>query len=294
MQAYRIVDWTELYEVTNKGGVAKADTPMKQLQKGSLRYIRFRAHGRRQTEAYRNLLKKAWLQGTMAEMGVFGLFGKLLELAADQNREFRGWILDRHRRPVNARGIAGMLGICDVECVENGLNILTDPDIGWVEIADFRGAPRMTADDRGALGATSADVPALFDIETETEINNNITEPQPPPKAANCGGSDSKKKTPDTKVSASGQTAMLTVAECLGITENRSDITTIRHIFKQVLARVKTGECGEDIFDRMVEKAQMCSGQYRVPTFVRAMQYPPFSYVPERRKIIPSIFPKAE
>jgi len=292
MQAYRIANWKELYEVTNKGGAAKADTPTEQLKKGPLKYVRWRAYGRRQTEAYRNLLKKAWLQGTMAEMGIFGLFGKLIELAADQEREYRGWVLNRHLQPAGAKEIAGMLGICDVGCVEKGLQLLTDRDIGWVEIADFRGSPRTSAEARGALRGTSADVPALFDIETETKVKRNIIETQPPEKKeAECGVSDSEKKTLNIKVSASKQTALLRTAEILNISvDRRGDTTTLQHIFRQVAKRVEGGECEIDIFGEMVEKAKQCSGQYRVPVFVKAMKEPRFGYVPERRKIIPSNF----
>ena len=43
-EAYRIVDWWQ-YEVTAKGRKAKKDTPMEELRKAPLEYVRFPVHG---------------------------------------------------------------------------------------------------------------------------------------------------------------------------------------------------------------------------------------------------------
>lgn len=136
MLAYRIVDWMGLYEVTLKGHKAKKDTSMEELRSASLAYIRIVVHGHSLSASYRRMVKKASALGSMMEMSCFGLFIKLLEVAADQEREYRGWILDDRQRPVNAARIADLLDIYGGK-VQELLEILMDDDVSWVELAEL-------------------------------------------------------------------------------------------------------------------------------------------------------------
>ena len=96
--AIRIVGWDEYYEVTDKGhqywsAKKRAEEAGKEAPKkrpGPLPYVRFRASGLDHTEDYRKLLEAA---GPKTASRCFGLWGKLLEIAASKKANQRGWIL---------------------------------------------------------------------------------------------------------------------------------------------------------------------------------------------------------
>jgi len=136
MQAYRIVDWQKRYEVTSKGHKAKENTTMGEMRSGILQYVRLIVHGHSLSAGYRRMVRKASVLGSMMEMACFGLFIKLLEIAADQEREYRGYILDDRQRPINASGIAELLDIHDSK-IQEMLEVLMYEEVKWVEIVEF-------------------------------------------------------------------------------------------------------------------------------------------------------------
>ena len=179
MQAYRIVDWKR-YEVTDKGKVANSETPIADLRKSGLPYVRLKVFGHRLGPAYRKLVKKAWASIPVLELAAFGLFCKLLELAADQPREFRGWILDEKQQPMNCKQIAELLDIASSNLIRISLDLLCDPDIEWLELLDF---PLLSSTNRGDLrkkedacegrkGTLSGET-LLNETETESKVNIN-------------------------------------------------------------------------------------------------------------------------
>lgn len=136
MRAYRIVDWKKLYELTAKGYPAKEDTPMDELRKSPFPYIRIVGKGHMLDPARRRMYKKAWLYGDNMDLKCWGLYTHLLDLARDQDREYRGWILDDRQRPINPAQIADVLGIQDANIIQM-FEILTCSEVSWVELVDF-------------------------------------------------------------------------------------------------------------------------------------------------------------
>jgi len=135
MQAYRIVDWWQ-YEVTAKGRKAKQDTPIEELRKAPLDYIRFPVMGHDLSAAFRRLVKRSWSHGDLMAAACIGFYKMLLGLAGNQEREYRGYILDDRQRPINPMQIAELLTLT-TEQIENVFEVLMDESVRWVELVDF-------------------------------------------------------------------------------------------------------------------------------------------------------------
>jgi len=195
MKAYRILNWKGIGEVTDKGKAAQANTPDEKIKKTKPKYIRWRTQGHSLEPAYRRLTKKAYGLGVMMEMACIGLYVKLLDLAGDwDDPDLRGWILDDLKRPMNPYQIAELLEIKDTNHVKAVFDLLCDPDIKLLEVAEFSGFPPHhgesggiegnLAESGGVLGKKGEEVENLFLNETETEersLNlNNETERQIP------------------------------------------------------------------------------------------------------------------
>jgi hypothetical protein len=166
VKAYRIVDWKRRYEVTKKGRAADGNTPVSQLRVGPLDYYRSRVYGHSIGPAFGELLEKAWLFGEVNELAAFGLFHKLMELAADQKRGYRGWILDKDQRPMGAVALAKLLKTTEVKRVQGLLDVLCDSEIRWLELVEFpecSGIARIVPESCG-------------DLYKETEVKGNKTE----------------------------------------------------------------------------------------------------------------------
>jgi len=285
IKAYRIVEWRERYEVTDKGKPANENTPLERLRKSPLPYVRFKVCGHKLAPGYRKLVKKAWRHGMGMELAVFGLFGKLLELAADQPAGFRGWILDEKQRPIYADQIAEILEVSEVDVVKVGLQILTDLEIGWLELAEFcedrEPSPSIGGDLWGKKGEASGGKKGKLLNETETESKANLNEEK---------ASDASHDVSDSAdaIGEPRQKALRQVLILLRIKpDNPSDITTFRDIFEQVQARIINGELTTEVFDRVVDEAKDAAS-YRfkkTARFVNAMKREPFCYVPEHRKM---------
>jgi len=173
MNAYKITDWDKNYEVTKDGKPATEKS--RNIRKTSLCYVRLAVQGHNPSMSYREMLQKANGKGMM----VFGVFCKLLELAANQPRNYRGWLLDTKGNPMTANRIAFAL-CCNTSDIDFALQVLTDKDIGWVADTQFQ----IEQTQSNCSGEKDCSVIITKHNETEenvTEQNENETEPNETP-----------------------------------------------------------------------------------------------------------------
>jgi len=176
MRAYRIVNWWQ-YEVTDKGKQATAETPLDRLRKRPLLYVRKHTNGHNLTPAWRQLCQDAWsaVPGSLAELMCHGLFDKLLNLAASQDRQFRGWILDHKQRPMTVRAINDLLNLSSPGQVKKCLEILASQSICLVELAEFPQTPPVEGEKGGALSTSDQESGGcLYNVnESESKVKEN-------------------------------------------------------------------------------------------------------------------------
>jgi hypothetical protein len=178
MNAYRITDWDKNYEVTKDGKPASERS--KNIRKTPLSYIRLAVQGHNPSMNYREMLQKARGKGMM----VFGVFCKLLELAANQPREYRGWLLDTKACPMAADRIAFAL-CCDTGDINFALQVLTDKDIGWVSENPFQPEQTQIASEDKKDCSVIINETKLNETETKQNITErNETKQQPKAKPA--------------------------------------------------------------------------------------------------------------
>ena len=307
-KAYRIVNWKPLYEVTGRGKKATEETALEDLRKSKLPYVRWAVHGHSLGPTYRKMVKKAWGVGILMEMACMGLFGKMLELAADQGPKWRGWILDEKQRPINAPQIAELLDIKDDGTVGKLIEVLCHEEINWVELVEF---PLQAGVEGGEVGESGGRLGGESEeplykvteteeegkvIETESDLatgGGEVLSPAPCPPSM-VTGSVSDVSASDS-VSAAGRGQGIKKRRAIAVLElsriiparNNSDQTTFRDIFDQLEERM-VYDTNEPLFDKAIEKARGCRQVGRVPAsiFVAAMKKSPFCYVPKGTSLI--------
>jgi hypothetical protein len=158
MNAYRITDWDSKYEVGPEGKPANEQT--KRYRKSFLPFVRLKIFSESNGMAYRKLLRAAGKDAP----AVLGFFCMFLEIAANRDRAFRGWLLDEQQKPLSAEDLAFEFG-CENQIIEKTLAILTDERINWLKLSDFQ-----TNDD--------STVKLLYNEteENQTEQNDNKTQ----------------------------------------------------------------------------------------------------------------------
>jgi hypothetical protein len=164
MNAYRITDWDSKYEVGPEGKPANEQT--KRYRKSSLPFVRLKIFSESNGMAYRKLLRAAGKDAP----AVLGFFCMFLEIAANRDRAFRGWLLDEQQKPLSAEDLAFEFG-CENQIIEKALAILTDERINWLKLSDFQ-----TNDD--------SDVKLLYNETEENQTEQNETQQQEPKKQA--------------------------------------------------------------------------------------------------------------
>lgn len=166
---YRIKNWDLDYEPSRA----------KDQLAGPLHYVQLRAHAPARTQWFQRLER---LAGERV-MTVFGVFCRVLELAANQPRGLRGWLLDsNHRLPKPLDPAVGaeaelclMLGIPGSDW-EMAKPILTALDV--LEYCDFDGQGRRgtPGDDAGRdgtdAGPSSSDLDALGEEKADFQPGN--------------------------------------------------------------------------------------------------------------------------
>lgn len=122
LKAYHVTSWSEWYE----------PLPRETKCQGPLKYYKAKVFGYQQSDGYRRLMQRGGKDFGIA----FGLFHKLLELAATWSRESRnrGWILDSKGNPATPEELEFVTGFTKDQ-IEWGISILLD--IGWIEWGDF-------------------------------------------------------------------------------------------------------------------------------------------------------------
>ncbi|KKN73151.1 hypothetical protein LCGC14_0403230 [marine sediment metagenome] len=150
MPEYCIVDWQQRYEVNSRGAAAGSND---KLQKHPLAYYRSKVTGTQQGKGYRKLLAIA----NSKALETFGIFHKLLEIAAGQDRASRGTI--NH----SLSDLAFIIGVGEHQ-MSAALNVLCDPDIGWLEKVPEK--TESSGSSREIAGKSGA-----FKNETKTKDN---------------------------------------------------------------------------------------------------------------------------
>jgi hypothetical protein len=164
MKAYRIVNWDKRYEVDSKSRAVDKYIPVDDRRKGPLKYVRSKVHGWHIGPGLDELIARSWQPGSLFHWAVFGIFHKLLEIAADQPRDYRGWILDTDQRPIGPDYFIRRFKEQSPKLICEVFEILCHPDINWLELHDV---PEIC----GKSGK-SATVPESLYNQTETQHNS--------------------------------------------------------------------------------------------------------------------------
>lgn len=180
MKAWHITDWEKYYEVNDSDRPFK---PGEKRRKTPLPYVRWYVGGPdNDNQAYQECaLRVVAEHSAEGWMMAFGLFGKLLELAAGQQQDLRGYILGKGGKPVSIEFLS-YLTLFPQEHIRKGLEILSSPSVQWIEevempnSATVRETPRDSATDRGA--PLSLQEPKPNRTEPKENINLNRTEPK--------------------------------------------------------------------------------------------------------------------
>jgi hypothetical protein len=269
MLAYRIVEWKKRYEVTLKGRAASESTPLAELRKKPLDYVRSKVYGWNRGPALEAIIERAYIPGTIFDAAVFGVFHKCLEVAAAQERQYRGWLLDIHQQPVGAAQIARLFRSHEVELYQKALDMLCRPDVRWIEFAEFPEAPGSSR--------ILPETPGYLYKETEDE-GKTIQEKGP-------------SSPPDFSVSASlspltgnphaiRQKTLLLLADIFK-SRKPADITTLQDIVEQLHKHATAGDIGPDVFEAVLQEARQCQrAQKPIAAFVARMKSPPYYYKP--------------
>jgi len=175
MEAYRITNWWK-FEVLRNTKRATKKTKMASLRKSPLVYVRFPVHGHNLCADYRRMVKRA---GPDLAAACNGIYKMLVELAGNQVREYRGWVLDDRQRPlINPEQVADILCLSETK-VSQALEVLTDIEVRWVRFLEFPESLCKSRDDSdlanvpksGDAGNNQEKKGAAF-IETETEYKD--------------------------------------------------------------------------------------------------------------------------
>ena len=302
MKAYHIVGWTRLYELTDKGRPAPEDHPPDELRKTPIPYIRYKDNGLLLSPSYRRLTKHAYRLGVMMEMACYGLYWKLVDIARDKTRDYRGWILDENNFPLNPEQVADVLEINDQLYIRKAFDLLVYlGKLEFLEVPAYFPTPPHSAQQRENAGT--------FQDVTETEVNKNIIKrkdlPEEYPWEPEVASPSPDPPSDKDSVRDSGDTVSVTVSVPTGgpgrekemekarqiflleltgiiIWHNQSDRTTLTDIAEQLAYR-QTYETELPLFNEAIVKARGCAriGNNPLAMFVSAMKKSPFCYIPK-------------
>ena len=163
MKAWHITDWEKYYEVNSDGGRWQ---PGQKKRARPPEYIRWYVGGPGGDDrAYQECaLIVAEKFGPDAWAIAFALFGKLLEIAATQDTEFRGYILGKNHSPISTK-LLSFITFFTSEQVELGVKILSDNAVGWLEERELPDASAKVAD----FAETPGDSPSLQEAKAKAK-----------------------------------------------------------------------------------------------------------------------------
>lgn len=141
MQAYRIVDWDKKFEVNRKGQSVTSYLPVEYRRKGALKFIRIPVDGLRIDPLLDEIIGRAWITGQLFHWAVLGVYTKLVEIAADQEREYRGWLLDPNQKPIDAKYFANRFREPDAHLITKVFEILCHSSVNLLEIHEIPEIP---------------------------------------------------------------------------------------------------------------------------------------------------------
>ncbi|MBI9016874.1 MAG: hypothetical protein JEZ07_06390 [Phycisphaerae bacterium] len=129
-KAYYINDWRSRYEVNDKGNILSDG---QKCRKAPLQYVRCRASGLVYGQGWRKLQRQSKKYGVDL-YAVFGLFMKLLEIAACRPAEQRGYILDSDMASLGPERLAEEIG-GDADLICTYLYIMIE-DLKWLVVQE--------------------------------------------------------------------------------------------------------------------------------------------------------------
>lgn len=124
---YVITEWFERYEVNDKGQPARRGD---KLRASPLLYIRSKVHGHHQSAGFAAMQRLADKRGVRA-YEVFGVFHKLMEIAAAGPARTRGILLNHRGGPATLADLCHTLRETE-ETLGGVLDVLTDNSVGWI------------------------------------------------------------------------------------------------------------------------------------------------------------------
>lgn len=138
---YFIRDWHTRYEVNAKGGGADDGD---KLRLKPLEFVRWQVRGRDIGIGLRRVNKIA---GEEFAPSVFGVFAKLVEIAAQEKRGRRGYVLTSDGEPMTVADISEACGWSEI-VISRALTVLTHDRVQWVQLVnlpEFREFPEIPA-----------------------------------------------------------------------------------------------------------------------------------------------------
>jgi len=183
VQAYRICNWQELYEVTDKGNPWAAGKmeggEERKLRGRPLPYARHPIEGRGLTitEDRQRLEEAIGMEGMLI---CEGLYWRLVEIAGDKDAEYRGWIVTGNLEAMDATLLARRLRL-DMKQVTVALKALKQ--VGWIEFVKCSFAIECGQPVRFEEGDVKlGDLESSITLPKLPGIAGNPSEPNPNPK----------------------------------------------------------------------------------------------------------------
>ena len=158
MECYFVNEWILRYEVNDKGDSFKPGQKMR----AKLKYVKLAVYGHKEGVGWKKLKQ---IVGETRMLETFGLFTKCLELAADQDRSQRGWLLEEKNIPATPQYLALIWSI-PVGQVQRGLGALCQ--VGWLSQSEYEPKMVVSGDHPEVPGADGTVRPN----NTNTKQNN--------------------------------------------------------------------------------------------------------------------------
>ena len=258
--AYRVCRWFDLYEVNNKNDVAQ---PGQKLRQSPLPFARWYVHGRSQGAGYRRL---AVVCGSSTKlMAAYAVFGKLLELAADNEPRLRGWIVNEQGEPATLDDLVFFTGF-PAKAIEQSLLALSHPNVGWIQMVDMDASPEVSGNAPGNPDAAGENQSQYN--ETEYEYEYNSTQPKAPRETAEAGsgsvaarsrvsdsGSGDSAKVSSARLKAHAKyAAIIDRLQSPDKRQGKADRTNARRLWDEVIwPKGITDDIGAEQFARFVK-----------------------------------------
>ena len=174
MKAYRITDWDKKFEVNKRGQPTTEYIPMDYRRKGELKFIRIPVKGLNIDPLLDEILSRGWKPGELFHWAVWGVYVKLVEIAADQEREYRGWLLDNNQKPIDAAYFAKRFREePNHRLIAEIFDFLSHPAVNLLEIHEIPDFPENS----GSLKNIPVNSGSLYKVPENSGTFINTTQP---------------------------------------------------------------------------------------------------------------------